>query len=252
MSELWNEASRASQRFGDQALNYDHYRPHYPESVFDDIVTIAGVGPGAKAIEIGAGTGIATVPLVERGLAVTAIEPSAEMAAIAKTKLADRAHVFVGRFEDYQTDGPVPLVASFNAWHWLEPSVAVNRVAEFIEPNGYLSLIWTEVVSWGPRAFRGAPRRSLWRPLGQASRPRRWFPVTNSQGRSVRRLSSSSSPIRTEPRCRHLRGSHEDLRRTPHGGAVRSDCEGDQRGIRCRQEGRGCQSLFIEAAVTKG
>jgi SAM-dependent methyltransferase len=153
MSDLWREASRASQRFGEQASDYDRYRPRYPESVFDDIVTIAGIGPGAMAIEIGAGTGIATEPLVERGLAVTAIEPSAEMAAVAKAKLADRAQIFVDRFEDYQTSRSVQLVASFNAWHWVDPTMAVDSVAELIESNGFLALIWTEVVSWGQEPF---------------------------------------------------------------------------------------------------
>lgn len=121
--------------------------------MFDDIVTIAGVGPGASAIEIGAGTGIATEPLVERGLAVTAIEAAPEMAALAKAKLAGRAQIFVGRFEDYLAPRSVQLVASFNAWHWVDPTMAVDRVAEVIEPNGFLALVWTEVVSWGQEPF---------------------------------------------------------------------------------------------------
>ena len=153
MSDLWKEANQASQRFGKQALDYERYRPRYPKSLFDDIITIAGVVPGAKAIEIGAGTGIATESLVERDLAVIAIEPSAEMAAIAKAKLADRAQIFVGRFEDYLTPGSVQLVASFNAWHWVDPTMAVDRIAELIESNGFLALIWTEVVSWGQDPF---------------------------------------------------------------------------------------------------
>jgi SAM-dependent methyltransferase len=153
MSDLWRGASRASQRFGEQALDYDRHRPRYPQSLFEDIVATAGVGPGAKAIEIGAGTGIATEPLVEHGLVLTAIEPAAEMATIARAKLAGRAQIFAGRFEDYHTLDPVRLVASFNAWHWVEPSIAVDRVAEVTESNGLLALIWTEVVSWGQEPF---------------------------------------------------------------------------------------------------
>ena len=153
MSELWREASRESQRFAAQALDYERYRPRYPESVFDSIVTLAGVGPGTAAIEIGAGTGIATEPLVERGLSVTAIEPAAEMAAIARAKLDGRAQIFEGRFEDYQTQSRVQFVSSFNAWHWVEPTLGVDRVAEVMESNGSLALIWTEVVSWGQEPF---------------------------------------------------------------------------------------------------
>jgi SAM-dependent methyltransferase len=104
-------------------------------------------------IEIGAGTGIATEPLVRRGVSVTAIEPSPQMAAMAQAKIGDRASVFVGRFEDYSGPGPVQLVAAFNAWHWVTPHVAVDRVAELLAPGGCLALIWTEVVSWGAEPF---------------------------------------------------------------------------------------------------
>jgi hypothetical protein len=83
MSDLWRVASEASERFAAQALDYHRYRPRYPEGGFDDIVRLANLSPGDKAIEIGAGTGIATQPLVERGLDVTAIEPAAALAAVA-------------------------------------------------------------------------------------------------------------------------------------------------------------------------
>ena len=130
MSDLWQEAPEASRRFGAQALDYDRYRARYPERVFDDLTEITGTSVGAKVIEIGAGTGIATEPLVRRGLSVTAIEPSPQMAALLQAKLRNQAWVFVGRFEDYSAPSPVPLIASFNAWHWVNPEVAVNRVAE--------------------------------------------------------------------------------------------------------------------------
>ncbi len=60
MSDLWRVASEASERFAAQALDYHRYRPRYPEGVFDDIVRLANLSPEDKAIEIGAGTGIAT------------------------------------------------------------------------------------------------------------------------------------------------------------------------------------------------
>jgi SAM-dependent methyltransferase len=153
MSDLWQQASQASGRFGAQALDYDRYRPQYPESVFDDIVRLTDISPGAEVIEIGAGTGIATEPLARRELTVTAIEPSPEMAVLADAKLKGRGSVFVGRFEDYAAPGPVRLIASFNSWHWLVPEVAVDRVADLLASGGSLALVWTEVVSWGEEPF---------------------------------------------------------------------------------------------------
>jgi SAM-dependent methyltransferase len=153
MSDLWQVARQASQRFAAQALDYDRFRPRYPESVFDDIMEHANLAAGAETIEVGAGTGIATQPLVDRGLVVTAIEPAAEMAGVVETKLGDRAQIFVGRFEDYPPRRSVDLITSFNAWHWIEPAVAVDRVAQLIKPGGYVALIWTEVLSWGQEPF---------------------------------------------------------------------------------------------------
>jgi SAM-dependent methyltransferase len=153
MSDLWKGASEASRRFGAQALAYDRYRPRYPESLFDDIMEAVDTFAGIEVIEIGAGTGIATEPIVRRGLSVTAIEPSTEMAALTKAKLNDGVSVFVGRFEDYPATDPVQLITSFNAWHWVDPGVAVDRVAELLAPGGSLALVWTEVVSWGEPPF---------------------------------------------------------------------------------------------------
>jgi SAM-dependent methyltransferase len=153
MSDLWRVASQASERFASQALDYDRYRPRYPDAVFDDIVEIANLSVGAATLDVGAGTGIATEGLARRGLEVIAIEPSVEMAAVAGTKPDDRVHMFTGRFEDYSAQRSFRLVASFNAWHWLDPRVAVDRVVEFLEPDGHLALIWTEVISWGQEPF---------------------------------------------------------------------------------------------------
>ncbi|HET6873413.1 MAG TPA: rRNA adenine N-6-methyltransferase family protein, partial [Acidimicrobiales bacterium] len=85
--EMWTSAASRRDEFDQGAVAYDRYRPRYPDSVFDEIVTKARLGPGASAVEIGAGTGIATVRLVERGLRVTAVEPAPAMAAIVRAKL---------------------------------------------------------------------------------------------------------------------------------------------------------------------
>ena len=153
MPDLWHQASEVTKRFGAQALAYHRYRPRYPEALFDDILSLADTATGATVIEVGAGTGIATEALVQRGLSVTAIEPSPEMAALAQAKLGDRGSVFVGRFEDYSASVQVQLVTAFNAWHWVDPEAAVNRVAQLLAPGGSIALVWTEVVSWGEQPF---------------------------------------------------------------------------------------------------
>jgi SAM-dependent methyltransferase len=153
VSELWRVADEATERFSAQALDYDRYRPRYPESAFDDIVLSAGLGVGDRVIEIGSGTGIATKPLADRGLSVTAIEPSSTLASVAESKTDNRVRFVISRFEECSTESPARLVAAFNAWHWVEQPVGTGLAAELLQPGGSLALVWTEVVQWGQQPF---------------------------------------------------------------------------------------------------
>src|SRR4051812_50129486 len=68
----------------------------------------AGLAAGDRVIEIGCGTGQATVPLARRGLAVTAVELGAGLASVARRRLAGfaAAEVVTCAFEDWQPAGP--------------------------------------------------------------------------------------------------------------------------------------------------
>jgi hypothetical protein len=67
--------------------------------------------------------------------------------------LSGRARLFVGRFEEFVPGRRVPFVVVFNSWHWVESPIAVDLLAQLLEPGGTLALIGTEVVSWGQEPF---------------------------------------------------------------------------------------------------
>src|SRR5260370_22603000 len=71
----------------DRAAEDYQRRPVCPPRLFDDLIDLAGLQMGDPVIEIGCGTGQATVPLAERALAVTAIELGAQLADIALARL---------------------------------------------------------------------------------------------------------------------------------------------------------------------
>ncbi|GAA1694057.1 hypothetical protein GCM10009680_37260 [Streptomyces yatensis] len=77
-----------SRIFDEDAELYNRARPGYPPELFDDLAEVAGTGPGCRVLEVGAGTGQATLPLAERGCRITAVELGADMAAVARRKLA--------------------------------------------------------------------------------------------------------------------------------------------------------------------
>ena len=60
---MTEERRRLRATYDEAALLYDQARPGYPEALFDDMVSLSGIPPGGRILEIGCGTGQATVPL---------------------------------------------------------------------------------------------------------------------------------------------------------------------------------------------
>jgi SAM-dependent methyltransferase len=153
VGDLWKTANQRVAEFDAAAVAYDRYRPRYPAALFDDLLKMDGLEANDSVVEIGAGTGIATVPLADRGLRVTALEPAPAMAALLKAKVGPRVKVIEGRFEETVLFGPVKLIAAFNSWHWVEPTMGVERLVELLDSGGLVALVWTEVSAWGQDPF---------------------------------------------------------------------------------------------------
>jgi SAM-dependent methyltransferase len=154
MAEISHERLRST--FDEAAELYDRARPGYPSELFDDLAELAGLGPGARVLEIGAGTGQATVPLAERGYTVIAIELGSNLAAVARRKLASFPNVAitVAAFESWPLPAePFDAVVSATAFHWLDPAVRVTRAAQALRPGGVLATIATHHIDGGDAQF---------------------------------------------------------------------------------------------------
>ncbi len=141
MSEVDRHSLRAS--FDSVAEAYDRARPVAPPEVFDDVVELTGLRPGAALLEIGCGTGQATLPLAERGFAITAVELGADLAAVARSKLTGfpGVEIEVGAFEAWDPAGRVfDCVYSFNAFHWIDHEVRFSKTASVLRPGGSLAV----------------------------------------------------------------------------------------------------------------
>jgi SAM-dependent methyltransferase len=138
--------------FDEAPTLYDRYRHGYPDAAIDDLLSLAGCAPGDEVLEVGAGTGKATMALVARGMRVTAIEPAPRMSAMLTRKLASHpgSRVLSARFEAADLTGSTyKLVVSAMAFHWVDPTVRYVRAAELLAPDGRLGLIRTDHVT-GP------------------------------------------------------------------------------------------------------
>ncbi|HKE66611.1 MAG TPA: class I SAM-dependent methyltransferase [Micromonosporaceae bacterium] len=134
--------------FGEVADDYDRFRPEYPAPLVDDVLAYAGIasgdGAGVAALDVGAGTGKATLPFATRGLAVTALEPDPAMAAVLRARTADRQNVTVveSALEEFRSERRYRLLLSGQAWHWTNPATRWEQAADLVAPHGALALFW--------------------------------------------------------------------------------------------------------------
>jgi len=139
-------ANRAS--FDDVATLYDSIRPGYPEAIYQDIAELSGVGPGGHVLEIGCGSGQASVALAKRGYRLDCIELGSAMASLARSKLAEyeQARVRVGAFEDLETRTRYDLIVSAQAFHWVPADRRCRKAAELLKDSGSLAVWWNRHV----------------------------------------------------------------------------------------------------------
>ncbi len=121
--------------FDSAALLYDEVRPGYPDAMFRDIVTLAGLPSFARILEIGCGTGQATLSWAEHGYQVDCVELGENLASVARARLAryPNVHVNVADFESWASpSGTYDLAFSATAFHWINLGVGFPKVASLI------------------------------------------------------------------------------------------------------------------------
>lgn len=69
--------------FDQLARDYDEVRPGYPQELIDDIISISGIPEDGRILEIGCGTGQATIPFAKRGYYMICLDIGKEMVTLA-------------------------------------------------------------------------------------------------------------------------------------------------------------------------
>jgi SAM-dependent methyltransferase len=146
-----DEARRTS--FDEEAELYDAARPSYPEPLFDEVIARSRIPPDGRILEVGAGTGKATVPFARRGYSMVALEPGENLAKVLRRNVAAFPKVAIERstFEAWKgADGTFDLVISAQALHWVDPEVRYRKAAAALRPGGALALIRNEQEAMEP------------------------------------------------------------------------------------------------------
>lgn len=136
--------SEQGRSFDVVANDYLKARSDYPVEMFDRIFDTASLKPGSRVLEIGCGSGQATLEFVKRGSRVVAIDPAKR----ALDLLAQRSGDFVdlelvhSKFEDFDERRQFDLIACGQAFHWLDLNTAPDRFAELLKRGGHVALFW--------------------------------------------------------------------------------------------------------------
>jgi trans-aconitate 2-methyltransferase len=143
------------------------------------LARLQGIAPDATVLDVGCGTGRVTealLALVPQGR-VLAMDASAEMVELARTRLGDRAHVWCENALELDLDAPVDAIVSTAALHWVpDHDRLYGRFANALRPGGVLEVqcggegnidgvravieavasdLAPELVGWSPWVFAG-------------------------------------------------------------------------------------------------
>jgi SAM-dependent methyltransferase len=137
-------------------------------------------GHRGTVVDLGAGTGILTRHLVERGLGVIAVDPSPAMLELLGDRLP-QADAHTGSAESTGLPaGSADCVLVGSAFHWFERPAADAEIARVLRPGGTAGLLWNPIDPAHPLSeFIVRTRRKLG--LGDAEYDpsveldRRWF-----------------------------------------------------------------------------
>jgi SAM-dependent methyltransferase len=143
-------------RFTGFAAEYDAARPRPPAALVQVIMQWAGASSPA-VVDLGAGTGLSTVIWAGHAGTVTAVEPSADMRAVASRRLAEAAEpagasgqapagprtefaLADGTAEDSGLPGGcADIVTASQAMHWFDAGRGLPEIARLLRPGGMLA-----------------------------------------------------------------------------------------------------------------
>lgn len=127
--------------FDAHADAYERGRPPYPPALWERLRALRLLGPGVRVVDLGAGTGQATGPMLDAGAAVLAVEPGQSLAARLRRRWP-AAEVVPRTAEDADlAPGAFDLAVAATAVHWFDLGVVLPDVHRALAPGGHLA-VW--------------------------------------------------------------------------------------------------------------
>ncbi len=151
-------SSELKMTFNDVAELYDEMRPGPPDQLVEDVITLSGISPRGRILEIACGPGKATLPFARRGYRMVCVELGANLARLAAQHCASYPDIEILNmaFEEWPLEpAAFDLVTCAEALHWIAPDVRFSKPAAALREGGAIAIFWHGHVG-GPPAFSEA------------------------------------------------------------------------------------------------
>jgi SAM-dependent methyltransferase len=137
---------RRARAFDGYAGEYDRFRPGYPEQLFTTIAHRLQLPDRPIVVDLGAGTGRATLAMAELGWRVTAVEPGRPLLDVLRGAATDAGLVVSTVQTGAEDTGLDPesadLVTAAQSFHWFDKDRALPEMARILKPSGGVALFW--------------------------------------------------------------------------------------------------------------
>ena len=132
-------------KFNEDETNYDKWRPSYVPELFKEIIQYSSINEMKHALEIGIGTGQASLQFLQTKCKLTAIEIGEKLAEYSRKKFTSFSNFEVVNidFENFCAASNIfDLIYSATAFHWIPEEVGYTKVFELLKSGGVLALFW--------------------------------------------------------------------------------------------------------------
>jgi ubiquinone/menaquinone biosynthesis C-methylase UbiE len=130
------------ERFSGAARGYARFRPGYPDTLVDRVLSEAGVKSRDPVADLGCGTGILTRMLAARGLEVVGIDPNRNMLEEARSAGGGAEYRGGDAKSTGLADQSVALVTVAQAFHWFDVDAVLGELRRVLNPQGHVAAIW--------------------------------------------------------------------------------------------------------------
>lgn len=144
--------------FDTVASNYEKFRPGYVIELYEKIFQYISIDGKSRVLEVGIGGGQATLPILQTGCELTAVEYGENFSQLCREKFKEypKFSILTDKFEnrEYENDA-YDLVYSASAFHWVPEEIGYKKVYAMLKKGGAFARFANH-----PHPDRGNPEMS--------------------------------------------------------------------------------------------